>query len=134
MNQFFSATARNGLGLVTAALMGFLALGPQLPPTGHDRSALVPVVISAANAAGARAAAQSLIRAGGTVSRNLVLINGFAGLAPSWALEPLAALNEIRSVTPNASMHPLGATYSPTTDVGSLYNTAGITGARAMWA
>ena len=134
MNRFFSATARNGLGLVTAALMSFLALGPQLPPPGHAGSALLPVVVSASDEAGAQTAANSLIRSGGTVSRNLALINGFAGLAPSWALAPLAALSDVRSVTPNASMHPLGATYAPTTDVGSLYNTAGITGARAMWA
>ena len=134
MNRFFSAGARNGLGLVTAALMGFLALGSQLPSPGHDRSALVPVVISTSNEAAAQAAAHALVHSGGTVSRNLVLINGFAGLAPSWALNPLAALTGVRSVTSNSSMHPLGATYSPISDVGSLYNTAGITGARAMWA
>jgi serine protease AprX len=134
MTRFNSAAARNGLGLVVAALMGFLALGPQLPSSGHAGYALVPVVVSSTDVTASQMAANAVVRSGGAVNRNLGLIDGFAGLVPSWALMPLATLPGVRSVTPNAAMHPLGATYSPTSDIGSLYNTAGITGARAMWA
>jgi serine protease AprX len=134
MNRFFTASARNGLGLVTAAMMGFLALGPQLPTAGHAGSALVPVVVSSSDAAAAQVAAHAVVRSGGTVTRSLVVIDGFSGLVPSWALAPLATLPGVRSITPNAAMHPLSSTFTPTTDVGSLYNTAGMTGAREMWA
>jgi serine protease AprX len=133
MNWFTTATARTGLGLVAAAMMGLLALGPQLPPPAHSGYPLVPVVVSAANASAGQSAAQAVVRSGGSLNRRLGLIDGFAAFVPAWALVPLVQLPGVRSVTPDATMRPLAATYSPTADVASLYNTAGITGARYMW-
>jgi serine protease AprX len=133
MNRFTTATARAGLGLVAAALMGLLALGPQLPAPARTGYPQVPVVVSTTTGAGAQAAAHAIIRSGGSVSRQLGLIDGFAALVPAWALEPLVQLPGVRSVTPDASLRLLSSTYSPTSDIASLYNTAGITGARSMW-
>ncbi len=133
VNWFTSATARAGLGLAAAALMGLLALGPQLPAPAHSGYPLVPVVVSTDSGAAGLSAAHAVVRSGGTVSRQLGLIEGFAALVPGWALEPLVGLPGVRSVTPDASMRLLSSTYSPTSDVASLYNTAGITGARYMW-
>ena len=133
MSRFTTATARAGLGLVAAALMGLLAIGPQLPPQAHSAYPLVPVIVSTADGAAGQTAAHAVVRSGGSVSRQLGLIQGFAGMVPGWALLPLVQLPGVLSVTPNASMHLLSSTYSPTTDVASLYNTAGITEARYMW-
>jgi serine protease AprX len=133
MNRFTTATTRVGLGLVAAALMGLLALGPQLPAPARAGYLQVPVVVSTTTGAGGLAAAHAIIRSGGSVSRQLGLIDGFAALVPAWALEPLVHLSGVRSVTPDASLRLLSSTYSPTSDVASLYNTAGITGARTMW-
>jgi serine protease AprX len=139
MNWFTTAIARAGLGLVAAALMGLLALGPQLPTPSHAGYPLVPVIVSTADGAAQQNAAHAVIHSGGSVSLDLAVIQGFAGMVPSWALQPLIQLPGVRSVTPNAAMHALGeeytaaSSYSPTSDVASLYNTAGITGARYMW-
>jgi len=132
MNRFKTA-AGSGLGLVAAALMGLLALGPQLPAPAHAGYPLVPVVVSSVNDAGGLAAAHAIVRSGGSVSRQLGVIDGFAARVPAWALEPLVQLPGVRSVTPDASLRLLSSTYSPTSDVASLYNTAGITGARYLW-
>ena len=134
MNRFTTAPARAGLGLVAAALLGLLGLGPQLPAPGHAGGPLVPVVVSSTDAASSLAAAHAVIRSGGTVGSQLGVIQGFAALVPNWELGSLLVLPGVRSVTPDASMFLLTSSYSPTSDVGSLYNTAGMTGARYMWA
>ena len=133
MHRVKTATARAGLGLVAAALMGFMALGPQLPAPAHAGYPLVPVVVSASNGSAELAAAHAVILSGGSVTRQLNVIQGFAARLPAWALEPLVLLPGVRSVTPDDAMRPLASSYSPTADVASLYSTAGITGARYMW-
>jgi len=133
MHRVKTATARAGLGLVAAALMGFMALGPQLPAPAHAGYPLVQVVVSASNGSAELAAAHAVILSGGSVTRQLNVIQGFAARLPAWALEPLVLLPGVRSVTPDDAMRPLASSYSPTADVASLYNTAGITGARYMW-
>jgi serine protease AprX len=133
MDRFITATARAGVGLVATALMGFLALGPQLPAPSHAGYPVVPVVVSTGNGAAGLAAEHAVVRSGGTISRHLGVIDGFAAMVPAWALEPLVMLPGVRSVSGDAAMRPLASSYSPTADVASLYNTAGITGARYMW-
>jgi serine protease AprX len=133
MRWFTKATARAGLGLLASALMGLLALGPQLPTPAHAGYPLVPVILSTDSATAEQSASHAVIKSGGSVNLQLGLIDGFAAVVPSWTLTSLAGLPGVRSVTSNASMHPLASTYSPTADVASLYSTAGITGARYMW-
>jgi serine protease AprX len=140
MNRFTTATARAGLGLVAATLMALMGLGQQLPAPARASYPLVPVIVSAADSSAEQNAAHAVVRSGGSVSLPLGVIQGFAGMVPAWALAPLVQLPGVRSVTPNAPMHALGdnsnnvdSSYSPTSDVASLYNTAGITGARSMW-
>jgi serine protease AprX len=133
MNPFTTATARAGLGLVAAALMGLMLLGQQLPAPAHAAYPLVPVIVSTANGAAEQSAAHAVVRSGGSLSRELGVIQGFAAVIPAWALEPLVQLRGVNSVTPDGSIRLLSSTYSPTSDVASLYNTAGITEARYMW-
>jgi serine protease AprX len=133
MIRFTTAAARACLGLVAAALMGLLALGQQLPAPAHASSPLVPVIVSTANGAVELSTAHAVVRSGGSVSRELGVIQGFAAVVPAWALVPLVQLPGVLSVTPDAAMHPLADSYSATADVASLYNTAGITQARYMW-
>ena len=133
MTRFNTGIARAGLGFLAAALMGILALGQQMPASAHLASPLVPVIVSAADGAAELSAAHAVVRSGGAVTRELGVIQGFAAVVPAWALDRLVQLPGVRSVTPDAAMHPLADTYSPTADVASLYNTAGITQARYMW-
>ena len=135
MNRFTTATARAGLGLVAAALMALMGLGQQLPAPAHSSYPLVPVIVSAADSSAEQNAAHAVVRSGGSVSLPLGVIQGFAGMVPAWALAPLVQLPGVRSVTPNAPMHALSdsSTYTTTSDVASLYNTAGMIGARNMW-
>src|SRR3981081_2608254 len=96
MKWFTTATARAGPGLVAAAMMGLLALGPQLPPPAHSGYPLLPVVVSASSVAAGQSASQAVVRSGGTLNRRLSLIDGFAALVPAWALKPLLQLPGIR--------------------------------------
>src|SRR6202035_5617431 len=92
MNWFAKATARAGLGLMATALMGLLALGPQLPTPAHAGYPSVSVIVSSANGAAEQSAAHAVVRSGGSVDRQLALIDGFAAVVPAWSLASLVSL------------------------------------------
>src|SRR5438477_80267 len=79
------------------------------------------------------AAESAVVRAGGKVEQELGIINGFSAVVPQSAVHSLKGSRVVLSVTRDRALKAQGATYDPTTDVGSPYNTAQITGAKAYW-
>src|ERR1700730_6960659 len=83
MNWFAKATARAGLGLRATALMGLLALGPQLPTAAPARPPAVSRIFSSAHGPAEQSAAHAVVRSGGSVDRQLALIDGFEAVVPA---------------------------------------------------
>ena len=79
-------------------------------------SVLQQVIVQALPGAFAHAEA-AVQAAGGTVKRELSLINGFSANLPSDAR--LGSDNGILAVTPDRAMHLQGGSYAPATDVGA---------------
>ncbi len=78
--------------------------------------------------------AQSAVSsAGGHVVRSLGIIGGVEATVPADSTGWLASRPGITEVARNAPLHLMSTTYDPTTDVGSAYNTARISGAPSYW-
>src|SRR5438270_2308391 len=93
----------------------------------------VPVIVRALRGQGARAR-QAVERPGGSVSRELGLIGGFAAQLPEAGVARVASAAGVRSVTPDPKVRLLDSgTYDGSTDPGSMYSTAGTTGLRSAW-
>jgi len=75
----------------------------------------------------------STIRAGGTVVRELRLIDGFSASIPFAKLAAIRALPGVIAVSPDASVS-LHSDYNPGADPYSMANTATAVGAAAAWA
>ena len=90
-------------------------------------------VIVRAHAGEQGAAAQAVGDLGGTVVNRIALINGLVASVPADSVASLAAASSVAELTVDRHLHLLSTSYDPTTDVGSLYNTAGMDGAHAYW-
>ena len=71
---------------------------------------------------------------GGTVDRHLGIISGLSATVPAAAVPAISATRGVEAVSSNAriQMFSIGG-YDPTTDVNSLYNVTGMTGAQSYW-
>ena len=76
---------------------------------------------------------RDVMRLGGTVQRDLAIIDGFSATVPARALPRLRALPGLLSATRDSRIEALGATYSPVSDMGSPYNVTQMTGAQQYW-
>ncbi len=102
----------------------------QSQPTNADSSVIVRVQPAAA--ADAIATVQDL---GGRVDRRYSTFGGFSATIPAGTEHVLSKVSGVLAVTPNARIRLLSDSfgYDPQTDMGSLYETARIVGAPAMW-
>lgn len=93
---------------------------------------LVSVVVRAEP--GQVAAADGVLTSlGGEVEQHIGLINSVVAQVPTGALPALSAAPSIAEVTTNGKVHLDSSSYSPTSDVDSLYNVEEMDGARAYW-
>jgi serine protease AprX len=126
--------ARPALAALAAVLVAGLLGGAQAPPAGA-RGELVQVIVR--RAAGSGAAAEALVeRAGGSVGRQLAVVDGFAAEVPGASLARLRASRAVRSVTPDRPLR-LSSTdgfdpraYPPSTMYGVAQE---VTGAGDYW-
>jgi serine protease AprX len=81
-----------------------------------------------------QAAEQAALSLGGSVGTKLAPINSFVASLPEGDLPSFAANPTVGSVTPDATLHLLSSTYTPSEDQYSLYNLEESTGVRDMWA
>jgi hypothetical protein len=93
-------------------------------------SVLQQVIVQAVPGAVAKAE-QAVRAAGGTVSRELHLINGFAAAVPSGL--QLGNADGVTAVTPDRAMQLQSATYAPATDPGAPLALQTATGASAYY-
>ncbi len=122
---------RVGETLVGALLgVALLAVPATAAPTDHGPS--IAVVVRARGALTNAEAA--FTTAGGTVERELHIINGFSGQVPADELAPLVADPTIASISPDSSVHFSGTTaYSGGNDIGSLFNVVRSMGVNQLW-
>ena len=71
---------------------------------------------------------------GGTVDRNIGIINGVTAHVPAGGVATLRSLPGVLEVTPDLPVHLLdNGNWSPTNDVGSLFATTKMIGAQSAW-
>ncbi|MEP7081974.1 MAG: S8 family serine peptidase [Chloroflexota bacterium] len=117
-----------------ALLAGILALALLLPAVqaGQLAGALISVIVREAPGSGSLPE-QLVESSGGTVTRELPIIGGFAAELPRGALARVAADPAVVSITPNAPLQMQGSNYSPGSDVGSMHSTMRLIGANSFW-
>jgi serine protease AprX len=115
--------------LVGAAATSSLAAAPAAPSAGSGATS----VIVRAESGMLTQLEHSTVLAGGTVVRELGLINGFAAKIPTTRLAAMRALPGVVAVSPNSAVD-LHSEYNPGTDPHSMASTAGLVGASAAWA
>jgi serine protease AprX len=80
---------------------------------------------------------RAVVAAGGRVTRELAIIDGFAATLPARAAAALAGNGDVVAVTPDASGHVMSYDaalgYDPAGDTGSLYDVEQIVGATASY-
>jgi len=121
------------VGMLLAALV-LTAAGPVIAQ-GLARAGGAPESVIVRSAPGTTAAAERAVRdLGGTVGREIGIIDGFAATIPADGVATLQAQPEITEVTPNGRVRLMDTgSYDPTADAGSLYDTTISTGAQAYW-
>jgi subtilisin family serine protease len=103
-------------------------------PLGASWGSRPPVsVIVRARPGAATRLKRDVIRLGGTVGRDLAIIDGFSAKVPARALPRLRALPGILSATRDSRIEALSSSYSPVSDLGSPYNVTQMTGAQQYW-
>ena len=110
--------------LVPGGSFGHAAAG------GSHASVLQQVIVQALPDALSKAE-HAVSAAGGTITRQLGIVNGFAATVPSGVT--LDKSNGVLAVTPDRILHLQGADYDPTTDVGAPAALQTATGASAYW-
>jgi subtilisin family serine protease len=115
--------------LVAALLAG--AAAATIVPRSTPGDVVRVVVRSLPGDAGI--AARALQAAGGRVSRVLTTVDEVTGTAPASALNALRGAAGVVEVTEDAALHLQASSWDPTTDVGSAYSTARISGAATYW-
>jgi serine protease AprX len=88
-----------------AVVVAFALSVAAAPEVSADTSPAVGVIVQARSA---HEAAQAVRAAGGTVARELWLVNGVAAQVPSDALDDLARADGVRAVTPDRTVHVAG--------------------------
>jgi serine protease AprX len=107
--------AAAALATATAMLIPGSAVGGSHAGSAHA-SVFQDVIVQALPGALAEAE-RAVSAAGGKITRQLGVVNGFAATVPSGA--GLGASNGVLAVTPDRVLHLQGSTYDPTTDVGA---------------
>ncbi|HVS44115.1 MAG TPA: S8 family serine peptidase, partial [Candidatus Dormibacteraeota bacterium] len=99
------------------------------------KAADVSVIVRGGSCSTAASVDAAITAAGGTVTRNLGIINGASAVVPASALPALQSSPLVAEVTPNLAVHlaTFSSGYDPTTDTGSAYNTTLMTGAQTYW-
>ncbi len=97
-------------------------------PTGQ----LISVIVREAPGAG-DLPEQLVEQSGGTVGRQLSIINGFTADVPVSAVEWLDDSPAIEEVTPNAPLKLQADNYNPGSDLGSIDHTTKVMGATKYW-
>ncbi len=128
-----------GLGLVlalSAALFVPSSSGAVVPR--HQQASRQSVIVLAAPG-GVREAESAVRRAGGIVRAELGIVNGFSASVPSSSLRKLRAERSVVSITPDTRLEPHGKPGKgggggdEPADMGTMYATTLLTGARAYW-
>ncbi|MDX6257757.1 MAG: hypothetical protein QOJ11_4091 [Frankiales bacterium] len=100
--------------------------------TGTHSSVLQQVIVQALP--GALAQAEQAVRsAGGAVTRELSIVNGFAATVPARSTRLIARSEGVLAVTPDRPLHVLSSAYTPSTDAGSPSALQAVTGASTYW-
>jgi len=123
--RLVAAVATAVLAAVTAAG----ALVPDAPGSGPHGDAS-RVLVRALPGQG-HAAAAAVRAVGGTVLRDLPIVDGVSAAVPARALDPLSRRRGIVAVTPDAAVHLSGASYDGTAVASSYPATSG---ASTAWA
>ena len=128
--------------MVAAALAGALPAAPAHAATvasasrGTAAGASTSVIVRGIAGSGPAVAAAAVRSVGGTVTRELGIIDGVSATLPPGAAAALAARPEILSVIPDTTGHVMSVDpvlgYDPA-DTGSLASITTLVGARAMW-
>ncbi|GAA4604659.1 hypothetical protein GCM10023107_68980 [Actinoplanes octamycinicus] len=117
-----------GTGCLPAAALAAPATPPGAPV------GVIVALDAGANVAGAEAV---VVRKGGTVRRELPIVNGFAATVPGSAVAALRTLAGVRSVTPDGSGHLMvvdpALGYDPVSDEGSLSFVRDVVHATDAW-
>ena len=120
---------------VAAAVTSIAVVAP-LGAAGASRvSSELTRVIVQENAGAENGPERAVGRLGGRVVRQIPLIHGFSARIPSSAVAALRSVPGVRAVTPDqrVTLNTPVDGWEPTTDAGSSYNLANLTGARSFW-
>ncbi|MFZ0180627.1 MAG: S8 family serine peptidase [Candidatus Dormiibacterota bacterium] len=129
---------RRTVSAMVAAVAVLLSAGA-LTTAAHANPHLVSVIVRVQPGQGA-AADQQITSLGGHIQQHISLINAVVAEVPSDAVPELNASTAVAQVTLNAPVQLLGSsyglpgvTYSPESDVNSMYNIEQMDGAHAYW-
>jgi len=123
--RFLATLAACLLASITASTLVAVPVA-QAPTSG------ISAVIVRAQAPALSGLEHSVVRAGGSVLRELKIIDGFSATVPAARLAAVRALPGVISVTENAPLR-FHSDYNPHSDPYSLANTATEVGARSAW-
>ena len=116
---------------MTAISIGIGLAASEVPVPSAAAALRVIVQAEPGKLASAEAA---VVAAGGSVGRELAIIDGFAAKLPATGLPRLANSPAIHAVTPNGTVTLAATSFDATKDLGSLYETAQLMiGAGAWW-
>jgi serine protease AprX len=121
--------------IAMAIALALAALSAVVPPVEAGPAVDGPSVSVVVRAVpGSAAVAESLVRSlGGTVDRELRVIDGFAATVPAAGVAVVRKAPSVVSATTDSTLRPMTTTWSAAADLGSMYNVTQITGAQAMW-
>ena len=123
--RFLAALAACLLASITASTLVAVPVA-QAPTSG------ISAVIVRAQAPALSGLEHSVVRAGGSVVRELKIIDGFSAMVPAARLAAVRALPGVISVTENAPLR-FHSDYNPNSDPYSMSNTATDLGATSAW-
>jgi subtilisin family serine protease len=119
------------LGVLLSMVAG--AAGPAAVQRAAD-GARSTVSVIVRRAPGSGTAADEQVRdLGGTIDRDLGIVDGFSATVPADAVPALRRSTAVLAATPNARGQALSTTYNPATDVGSMHTTTLINGIQEWW-
>ena len=121
------------LAALAAALFASLTASSLVAlPAAQAPSSGMSAVIIRGEAPAVAGLEHSVVRAGGSVVRELRIIDGFSALVPAARLASVRALPGVISVTENAPLR-FHSDYNPNSDPYSMANTATDVGAASAW-
>ena len=118
---------------VVAALLLVLAAAATSSASTVSYGGKPTSVIVVAGPGQMTSAVRSIEAAGGKVGTSLSIINGFQATVPADAMVDLAHADGVAGISVDSRLQPQAASYDPTSDVGSTYSVARITGASNYW-